>query len=60
MCLCKTAVNGSYILNYHANGPDQPPTAIDFTPPFKRISILEGIEKACNIKIPNDLSAECK
>ena len=52
------AVNGSYVLTYHPNGPESEPVKIDFTPPFKKISILDGIEEACNVKIPKDLASE--
>ena len=29
------AIKGSYVIEYHVNGPDAPPITIDFTPPFK-------------------------
>lgn len=51
-------ITGSYKIAYPANGPDQPPVVIDFTPPFKRISMIKGIEDAAGIKIPVDLEAE--
>ncbi len=52
-------ITGGYKIAYPANGPDQPPTIIDFTPPFKRISMIKGIEEAAKISIPTDLEAEC-
>ena len=27
-------IKGSYKISYHANGPDEPPVEIDFTPPW--------------------------
>jgi len=46
------SICGSYKLSYHANGPDQPPIEIDFTPPFKRISMLDGLKEAIGLEIP--------
>lgn len=27
-------IKGSYKISYHANGPEEPPVEIDFTPPW--------------------------
>ena len=35
------------------NGPGTEPWEIDFTPPFKRISMIEGLEKALKRKFPS-------
>jgi len=51
-------VTGSFKINYHANGPDQPPIPIDFTPPFKRIPMISGLEEALKVKLPVDLTSE--
>jgi lysyl-tRNA synthetase class 2 len=51
-------ITGSYVLRYHVNGPDQPPVEIDFTPPFRRISMLKGLEEYANVKCPADLASE--
>jgi len=51
------AIKGSYKIQYHANGFSEPPVEIDFTPPFKRISMLKGLEEI-GIKIPFDLATE--
>ena len=32
-------LRGSYRMEYHANGADAPPVQIDFTPPWRRISM---------------------
>ena len=37
------AIKGSYKIEYHADGKDKPPIEIDFTPPFRRIPIFEGL-----------------
>jgi len=31
---------------------------IDFTPPFRRISMCSGLEEALNVKLPADLDSE--
>jgi lysyl-tRNA synthetase class 2 len=46
------AIKGSYKIQYHANGPDAPPIEIDFTPPFRRISMVSALEEALGEKIP--------
>jgi lysyl-tRNA synthetase class 2 len=42
---------------YHANGPDEPPIEIDFTPPFRRFSMVADLEKTLDIKIPMPLES---
>jgi len=55
------SIKGSYVIDYHANGPDQPPIKIDFTPPFRRIPLIKGLEEHGNLKIPADVeSEECR
>jgi len=46
-------IKGSYIVTYHPQGPDGSPMTIDFTPPFKRINMFEGLEKALGVKFPD-------
>lgn len=31
---------------------------IDFTPPFRRISMCAGLEEALNVKLPADMDSE--
>ncbi len=50
--------NGSYLVPYHANGPDEPPVEIDFKPPWKRISMISGLEEALSVKFPQNLESE--
>ena len=50
-------VTGSYKVQYHANGHDQDPVEIDFSPPFKRISMLDGL-KEHGIEVPLPLESE--
>lgn len=43
---------GTYKIAYHVEGPDKAPVEIDFTPPFKRFSLIEDLEKATGEKFP--------
>lgn len=54
---------GTYIITYHPEGKpekneEKPCIKIDFSPPFKRISMIKGLEEALNIVIPEDLYSE--
>jgi len=50
-------VNGSYIVKHHPDGPDTERVVdIDFTPPFRRVHMIHGLEEKINEKIPSDLS----
>eukprot|EP00232_Nephroselmis_pyriformis_P004650 CAMPEP_0182906884 /NCGR_PEP_ID=MMETSP0034_2-20130328/34081_1 /TAXON_ID=156128 /ORGANISM="Nephroselmis pyriformis, Strain CCMP717" /LENGTH=578 /DNA_ID=CAMNT_0025042687 /DNA_START=15 /DNA_END=1747 /DNA_ORIENTATION=+ len=45
-------IKGSYKIMYHGNGQDKEPYEIDFTPPFRRIPMIEGLEEAMSVKFP--------
>ncbi|TKR72607.1 hypothetical protein L596_020026 [Steinernema carpocapsae] len=48
------AIHGTYKVPYHPNGPGQEPSyEIDFTPPFKRVNMIQGLEEALNAKLPD-------
>ncbi|XP_047345197.1 lysine--tRNA ligase isoform X1 [Vespa velutina] len=47
------AIHGSYKLLYHPNGPDGEVVEIDFTPPFKRISMMKTLEEILEVKLPD-------
>ncbi|CAG9839031.1 unnamed protein product [Diabrotica balteata] len=52
------SIHGSYKIQYHPNGPDDDQVVeIDFTPPFKRVSIISTLEKELNVKFPADLTS---
>ncbi|CAH9131480.1 unnamed protein product [Cuscuta epithymum] len=51
-------LTGGYIIKYHANGVDKEPIEIDFTPPFRRIDMIEDLEKVANLSIPKDLASD--
>eukprot|EP00560_Eucampia_antarctica_P009162 CAMPEP_0197828024 /NCGR_PEP_ID=MMETSP1437-20131217/4670_1 /TAXON_ID=49252 ORGANISM="Eucampia antarctica, Strain CCMP1452" /NCGR_SAMPLE_ID=MMETSP1437 /ASSEMBLY_ACC=CAM_ASM_001096 /LENGTH=608 /DNA_ID=CAMNT_0043429091 /DNA_START=57 /DNA_END=1883 /DNA_ORIENTATION=+ len=44
-------ITGGYKINYSPK-PGAPEVEIDFTPPFKRISMMEGLEERMNVKLP--------
>ncbi|KAJ2868441.1 lysyl-tRNA synthetase [Coemansia aciculifera] len=43
---------GSYKVEYHKNGPEQPPLVIDFTPPFRQVEMIGGLEQELGVKFP--------
>ncbi|XP_051148591.1 lysine--tRNA ligase-like [Andrographis paniculata] len=51
-------LTGGYKIKYHANGADHDPIEIDFTPPFRRIDMIDELEKIANLSIPKDLSSQ--
>lgn len=54
------SIHGSYKIPFHPEGPTGPVVELDFTPPFRRFSLVEEVEKQANVKLPRPLdSAEC-
>ncbi|KAG2497954.1 hypothetical protein HYH03_004216 [Edaphochlamys debaryana] len=51
-------IKGSYKIQYHPDGPEKAPIEIDFTPPWRRISMVSGLEEALKTKLPADLESE--
>ncbi|XP_003380754.1 lysyl-tRNA synthetase [Trichinella spiralis] len=51
---------GSYLVTYHPNGPEGEAVTIDFTPPYRKISMYFELEKKLNVKLPppNELVKE--
>ncbi|XP_054711588.1 lysine--tRNA ligase-like [Uloborus diversus] len=45
-------LKGSYKIQYHPDGPEGEAFEIDFTPPFKRVKMLPGLEAAMGEKLP--------
>ncbi|KAM4721794.1 lysine--tRNA ligase isoform 2-T2 [Rhinophrynus dorsalis] len=45
-------ITGSYKVSYHPEGPEGQAVEIDFTPPFRRISMVQELEKALGKKLP--------
>jgi len=50
-------IHGSYKIKYHHKGAENEPLEIDFTPPFRRISMLTGLKELGGLDIPKDLSS---
>lgn len=53
-------INGSYKIEYHREGKENPDSKveIDFTPPFKRIPMIKGLEEELKVEFPKDLYSE--
>jgi lysyl-tRNA synthetase class 2 len=52
---------GSYKIKYHKFVDESKPAEeveIDFTPPFKRLPLIEGLEEKLKVKFPADLDSE--
>jgi len=45
-------ITGDYKIVYHPQGPDGPEMNIDFTPPFKRVSMIDTLEEKLGVKFP--------
>lgn len=45
-------VTGGYKVTYHPDGPEGQAYEIDFTPPFRRISMTHDLEKEMGVKFP--------
>uniref|UniRef100_A0A182N0H8 Lysine--tRNA ligase n=1 Tax=Anopheles dirus TaxID=7168 RepID=A0A182N0H8_9DIPT len=46
------AIHGSYRIKYHPDGPDGKEYEIDFTPPFRRISMIATLEELLQVRFP--------
>lgn len=54
------AITGSYILKFYKENATEP-ICVDFTPPFKRISMVSGLEEKLGVKFPTPFeSDECR
>ncbi|XP_033014770.1 lysine--tRNA ligase isoform X1 [Lacerta agilis] len=45
-------ITGSYKVMYHPEGPDGQSYEIDFTPPFRKISMVDELEKILGVTFP--------
>lgn len=45
-------VTGSYKIAYHPEGPDGKSYEVDYTPPFRRLKMLPGLEKELGVPLP--------
>lgn len=47
-------IHGTYKVKYHPNGRDTEPVyEVDFTPPFKRVDMYQGLTEALGTKLPD-------
>lgn len=46
------SIHGTHKIKYHPEGLDGPEVEIDFTPPFKRISMIKSLEEKLNVTFP--------
>nr|KAG5695570.1 hypothetical protein BaRGS_033992 [Batillaria attramentaria] len=46
------SLTGGYKVTYHPEGPEGEAFEIDFTPPFKRLSLIKDLEKALGVQFP--------
>jgi len=44
-------IKGSYKIQYHPDGPEGEPIEIDFTPPWRRVSLVEEVERLSGVTI---------
>lgn len=47
------SIHGSYLVEYHPDGLDGEAKVIDFTPPFRRMSMFDELEKILQVKLPD-------
>ncbi|ODQ83100.1 hypothetical protein BABINDRAFT_80844 [Babjeviella inositovora NRRL Y-12698] len=45
-------VTGDYKVTYHADGPEKPAMELDFSRPWKRVDMIEELEKILDVKFP--------
>ena len=46
-------ITGGYKVTYHPEGPEKEGWEVDFTPPFRRVSMIEELEKKLHIQFPD-------
>ncbi|KAJ3298879.1 Lysine--tRNA ligase [Rhizoclosmatium sp. JEL0117] len=47
------SITGGYKVVYHPKGPEGEALTLDFTPPFRRISMISELERLLNCKFPS-------
>ena len=45
-------ITGKHVIEYHPKGPEGEVQKIDFTPPWRRISMMSELEKKLGVKLP--------
>lgn len=46
------SIHGSYKVTYHPDGPEGEAVEVDFTPPFKRVSMIKTLEEVLQTSFP--------
>lgn len=46
------SITGSYKVTYHPDGPEGEAKTINFEPPFRRVSMMDGLEEKLKTKLP--------
>ncbi|KAI3402885.1 KRS1 [Candida oxycetoniae] len=46
-------ITGEYVVKYHPEGPQGKELTLDFSRPWKRINMMEELEKVYNVKFPS-------
>ncbi|CAO1424330.1 unnamed protein product [Diamesa hyperborea] len=54
------SIHGSYKIKYQPDGPEGEEVEVDFTPPFKRVSMLSTLESILKVKFPSAESLTTK
>ncbi|KAG1446395.1 hypothetical protein G6F56_009583 [Rhizopus delemar] len=47
------SIFGQYKVEYHPQGPEGPTMEIDFSPPFKRLDMIQTLEERLNVEFPS-------
>merc|ERR1712126_139154 len=50
--IVRSVTGGSLQVTYHPDGPEGPEHVIDFTPPFRRVSMIAELEKVLGVQFP--------
>jgi lysyl-tRNA synthetase, class II len=51
--LAKEICGGKTLVKYHPEGPEGPEIEIDFSGPFRRVSMIDELERKMNVKFPD-------
>jgi len=51
-------IKGSYKIQYHPEGPEGEAVEIDFSPPWRRVPMVEEIERLANVKLNRAFETE--
>lgn len=52
------SIFGTYKIQYHPNGKDEEAVELDFQPPFRRVDMMEELERILGTKLPHPLELD--